>query len=341
VVERLLDSASLLPTPLADTLVGTWLVRTILVASKLGIFDALEAGPLPGADVARARGTHPEATEKLLGALAGGGYVTCDRRGRYALTRMSRRWMTTRGALSLHDHMQLMFIAWRWMEHYEEFVRTGRPLDVHGDLREGEWAVYQRGMQSIARVSAPEVAARTPVPRGATAMLDVGGAHGIYSVALCRRHRRLRSTILDLPEAVEASAPLLASHGLGDRVVHLAGDARTHDYGSEAYDLIFAANIVHHFDDATNRDLMRRFARALRPGGRVVVQEIERSAARHDPDQVGALGDLYFAMLSDSGTLAFSQVAEWQSAAGLTPGKPLRLFTLPGTGQQSAGKAAP
>ena len=86
---------------------------------------------------------------------------------------------------------------------------------------------------------------------------------------------------------------------------------------------------------------MRRFARALRPGGRVVVQEIQRSDARHDPDQVGALGDLYFAMLSDSGTLAFSQVAEWQSAAGLAPGKPLRLFTLPGTGQQSAGKAAP
>jgi len=339
-VERLLDSASLLPTPLADTLLGVWLVRTVIVASKLGVFDALEASPLGAADVARTCGTHPEATDKLLGALAGAGYVSCDASGRYALTRMSRRWMLSGGALSLHDHMQLMFISWRWMDHYEDFVRTGRPLDVHTDLRDGEWAVYQRGMQSIARVSAPEVAARTPVPRGATAMLDVGGAHGIYSVAICRRHARLRSTILDLPEAVEASAPLLASHGLGDRVVHRAGDARTHDYGTEAYDLIFAANIVHHFDDATNRDLMRRFARALRPGGYVVVQEIERSDARRDPDQVGALGDLYFAMLSDSGTLAFSQVAAWQRDAGLEPKRPARLFTLPGTGQQAARKRA-
>ena len=169
-------------------------------------------------------------------------------------------------------------------------------------------------------------------------MLDVGGAHGSYSAALCRRHRRLRATILDLPEAVEAAAPLLAAQGMGERVVHCAGDARTHDYGEATYDVIFAAQVLHHFDDATNRDLMRRFARALRPGGWVVVQEIERADARDAPAQVGALGDLYFAMLSDSGTLAFSQIAAWQEGAGLQPKKPTRLFTLPGTGQQAARK---
>ncbi|HEY8042142.1 MAG TPA: class I SAM-dependent methyltransferase [Polyangiaceae bacterium] len=337
-VERLLDSASLLPSPLADTLVGTWTVRTVMVASKLGVFDALEDGPVSAAEVARARGTHAAATEKLLGALVGAGYATCDRGGRYALTRMSRRWMRTGSPLSLHDHMMLMFVAWRWVEHYEEYVRTGRALDVHRDLRDGEWETYQRGMRAIARVSAPEVAMRTPVPRGARAMIDVGGAHGTYSVALCRRHRRLRSTILDLPEAVAASAPLLGAEGLGDRVAHRAGDALRHDYGEGTYDLVFVANLLHHFDDATNRDLMRRFARALRPGGYVVVQEIERVDARDSPSQVGALGDLYFAALSDAGTLAFDQVAVWQKDAGLVPRRPARLFTLPGTGQQAARK---
>jgi len=340
VVEHLLDSASLLPTPLADTLVGTWTVRTVMVASKLGMFDALEAGPRSAAEVAGARGTHAAATEKLLSALVGAGYASCDAAGRYALTRMSRRWMRKESPLSLHDHMQLMFVAWRWVEHYEEYVRTGRALDVHRDLRNGEWETYQRGMRAIARVSAPEVAVRTPVPRGATAMLDVGGAHGAYSVALCRRHRRLRSTILDLPEAVTASAPLLEGERMGERVVHRAVDALTYDYGEGTCDLVFVANLMHHFDDATNRDLMRRFARALRPGGYVVVQEIERVDARKSPSQVGALGDLYFAALSDAGTLAFEDVAGWQKDAGLAPRRPTRLFTLPGTGQQAARKVA-
>jgi SAM-dependent methyltransferase len=337
-VETVLDSASLLPTPLADSLVGMWTVRTLMVASKLGMFDALEGQPLSAADVARARGTNPGATEKLLAALVGAGYASCDAGGRFALTRMSRRWMRTASALSLHDHMQLMFVAWRWVEHYEEYVRTGRALDVHHDLRDGEWETYQRGMRSIARVSAPEIAVRTPVPRGATAMFDVGGAHGAYSVALCRRHRRLRSTILDLPDAVAASAPLLEEERMGERVAHRAGDALAFDYGEATCDLVFVANLLHHFDDATNRDLMRRFARALRPGGYVVVQDIERVDARKSRSQVGALGDLYFAALSDSGTLAFEDVASWQKDAGLAPRRPTRLFTVPGTGQQAAKK---
>ena len=337
-VETVLDSASLLPTPLADTLVAMWTVRTVMVASKLGMFDALEAQPLSAADVARARGTDAGATEKLLGALVGAGYASCDAAGRFALTRMSRRWMRTDSPLSLHDHMQLMFVAWRWVEHYEEYVRTGRALDVHHDLRGVEWETYQRGMRAIARVSAPEIAVRTPVPRGATEMIDVGGAHGAYSVALCRRHRRLRSTILDLPEAVAASGPLLEGERMGERVVHRAGDALTYDYGEGTCDLVFVANLLHHFDDATNRDLMRRFARALRPGGYVVVQDIERVDARKNPPQVGALGDLYFAALSDAGTLAFADVASWQREAGLAPRRPTRLFTVPGTGQQAAKK---
>ena len=127
---------------------------------------------------------------------------------------------------------------------------------------------------------------------------------------------------------------------MGERVVHRAVDALTYDYGEGTCDLVFVANLMHHFDDATNRDLMRRFARALRPGGYVVVQEIERVDARKSPSQVGALGDLYFAALSDAGTLAFEDVAGWQKDAGLAPRRPTRLFTLPGTGQQAARKVA-
>jgi SAM-dependent methyltransferase len=338
VLERLLHSTGLLPEPLADTLLGTWLVRTLLVASKLGIFDALEAGPAQAAAVAGVIGTHPEATQKLLGALVGAGYATCDADHRYALTRSSRRWMTRGSPLSLHDHMELMLVAWRWVEHYEEYVRTGRSLDVHTDLRDGEWATYQRGMRAIARISAPEVALRTRVPRGARSMVDIGGGHGEYSVALCRRHPRLTSTILDLPEAIEAAAPLLAREGMGDRVRHVAGDARTHDYGDRKLDVVFAGQILHHFDDATNQGLMNRFARALRPGGVVVVQEIEREADPTRPSQVGALGDLYFASLSHAGTLSFRDVARWQREAGLVPLRPVRFLTLPGTGQQAARK---
>lgn len=144
--------------------------------------------------------------------------------------------------------------------------------------------------------------------------------------------------ILDLPAAVEHAAPLLAEEGMGDRIIHRAGDVLTEDLGAEAWDVILVANLVHHFDDATNRDLAKRVAKALRPGGVYVIQEIYRQGSPNEAGQIGSLLGLYFALTSESGTWAFEEMADWQREAGLKPSKPVKFVTAPGNGLQSAVK---
>lgn len=170
-------------------------------------------------------------------------------------------------------------------------------------------------------------------------MLDIGGSHGHYSAMICRRHPRLRSTILDLPNAVSHAAPLLEAEGMGDRVTHRVGDALTADLGERIYDLVFTANLVHHFDDHTNRLLQQRVARALRPGGYSVIFEIIRSPTPKAAGQIGGLTDFFFAVTSEAGTWSFSEMAAWQTAAGLKPHKPIRLISAPGYGLQAARKS--
>lgn len=82
--------------------------------------------------------------------------------------------------------------------------------------------------------------------------------------------------MLDLPQAVEHAAPLLEREGMGDRVVLRAGDALADDPGDSVYDLIMAFSLVHHFDDVTNRLLVGKAARALRPGGYLVIGDALR-----------------------------------------------------------------
>jgi hemolysin activation/secretion protein len=43
------------------------------------------------------------------------------------------------------------------------------------------------------------------MPPSPTAMLDIGGSHGLYSVALCRRYPTLDGTILEPPQVEEAT----------------------------------------------------------------------------------------------------------------------------------------
>ena len=303
--------------------------RAIVVATKLGVFEALRDGGRSAELVAEACGTGASATEKLLNLLVTMRYLH-HRSGAYTLARNTRRWLLADAPESVRDVILMKELEWTWIDQLEDFVRQGRPLNVHGRMSTEDWGAYQRGMRAQANVLATWVARRAPVPRGARDMLDIGGSHGYFSVVLCRRHSELRATVLDLPSAIEHAAPLLERERMGDRVVLRAGDALVDDLGEATYDLILIFSLVHHFDDATNRRLVSSAARALRPGGYLVIGDAMRPSSPGKGGQQGAFFDLYFALTSQSGLWSVDEMRDWQLAAGLTPRRPISL--VPGGG---------
>ena len=336
-IERVLLRLNVAPQPLFDTQMAFTLARLVMVATKLGVFEALAAGPSTASSIAHRCGTEAIATEKLLFALAGAKYVRSDGEA-YELSPVARKWLLRDSPNSLADKLVFQLEEWEWIERSEEYVRTGDPLEIHDVMDGGQWDGYQRAMRSMAGAFAAEAVRRLPVPSGATDLLDIGGSHGYYSVALCRRHQALRAVVLDLPAAVEHAAPLLAAEGMGDRVVHRAGDALTEELGTEAYDVVFAAQLVHHLSDDENRELAARVSRALRPGGIYAILEAFRPSNPKDAGQVGAMLEFYFALTSQSGTWSPQEMAAWQREAGLEPRRPIRFRTVPGAGIQAAKK---
>ncbi len=374
-LERVVLALGLAPTPLLDTMVALLLARSVMAATKLGVFEALADGPLTARETAARCATDEDATAKLLSALVGARYVRVvparhapahlARRAeietppgihaegqagaaalmegdmslasRFALTPVARRWLLSSSAFPLGDAVQHRYLDLALLDHAEEYVRTGVPLDYHQTMDATQWDLYERGQRAHALLSSREVVWRTPLPRDARAMLDVGGGHGLYAAAFCRRRPGLQAVVFDLPEALAHAARLIAAEGLGPRLATRAGDASTDDLGAEEYDLVFIANLVHHFDDAGNRDLMVRAAKALRPGGHVVVADVIHQSS-FAGNQVGGLTDFYFAVTSQSGTWSFTAMAAWQEAAGLAPRKPIKLLTVPGYGLQAARK---
>ena len=316
------------PPGILESWIGIMASRAVITATKLDIFEVLAAGPLSLQEIVEKCATHPHATEQLLNALVG---MSClHRKGeRYALPKKMRAWILADGKYSFRDQILLHQLEWRWWEHCEEYVRTGLPLRVHQTMTAEEWGVYQRGMRSGIAFPANWVARNLSLPKTARSMLDIGGSHGFFSVALCRRNPQLRATILELPQAIQHAAPLLEKEGLGDRVRYRAGNALTDELGVDEYDLVFLASVVHHFDDATNRQLMRRLARALRPGGLVAIWEPMRQDRAGKIRQLGGLMDLFFGLFSEAGTWSAEQIAAWCREADLVPQKPKRMLFGP------------
>jgi ubiquinone/menaquinone biosynthesis C-methylase UbiE len=342
-LERIGLATGLAPVPLAEGLFSFLLARTVMVGTRLGVFEALAKGPLPATAVAKACATDALATERLLHALTGCRYLSVSEPAEgtdaeYALTKTARKWLLADAKGSCRDRMLLQFLEWDWFEHAEDYVRTGAPLDAFAQLSRDGWGLYQRGMRAGVEPLARELARRVRLTGKPTRMLDIGGGHGHYSVAFCRRHESLSATILELPDAIPHAAPILAHEGMGERVIHRAGDALHDDLGDGEHDLVLLASVLHHFDDDECRALMTRVARALKPGGVVAVFDVFRRGPYAAPGQVGGLLDLFLATISPAGTRAPAELASFQRAAGLVPRRALRLRIAPDIGAQCAVK---
>jgi 2-polyprenyl-3-methyl-5-hydroxy-6-metoxy-1,4-benzoquinol methylase len=161
-------------------------------------------------------------------------------------------------------------------------------------------------------------------------MLDVGGGHGAYSAAFCRRYPQLNATILDLPQAVEVANSLVAEENLEDRISLRTGDATTEDLGRTVWDIVLVSHLMHHFSEAQNRALLKRCADALQPNGVVIILDVLRGSADGAGSQTGILLDLYFAITSLSGTFSAEQIASWLTSTQLNIETIISLRSAPG-----------
>jgi 2-polyprenyl-3-methyl-5-hydroxy-6-metoxy-1,4-benzoquinol methylase len=161
-------------------------------------------------------------------------------------------------------------------------------------------------------------------------MLDIGGSHGLYSIELCKKYPSLRSTILELPGAIDRASQIAAKHGLTDRITYKSGNALTDELGEQVYDLVMINNVVHHFTVEQNIALAKKIYSALKSGGLYGIGEFIRQNKPGEGGAVAATSGLYFALISSSGPWSKEEMHSWQQQAGLKPQKPISLITLPG-----------
>jgi SAM-dependent methyltransferase len=117
---------------------------------------------------------------------------------------------------------------------------------------------------------ATERLARLAGLKPGTRVLDVGGGLGGPARTLAGQFG-CRVTLVDLTESyVRTGAALTARLGLADRVTHRVGDALALDVGEE-FDVLWTQNSGMNITDKER--LYAGFARVLRPGGLLVIQE--------------------------------------------------------------------
>ena len=112
----------------------------------------------------------------------------------------------------------------------------------------------------------------------ARAVLDVGCGAGNYTLKLMQRIPELECTLVDLSQPMlDRAVQRIAAAG-GRRVNAIQGDIREVSIGTESFDVILAAAVLHHLrsDDEWESVFSALFS-ALRPGGSLWIFDLVSS----------------------------------------------------------------
>ena len=320
--------AGLVPTPAAEAVGGMATSGVLVAAVRTGITARLAEGPATAAKVAADLGLDPLPTRLLLDCLRSAGHVS-ERSGRYRLSGRARRWLDPASPLSVAGYVAGTADYWPWWQGLEQATRTGTSYGSHtAPPADPYWHRYIGGQLELARLSADEVARKLPLPGRPRAVLDIGGGHGWYSACLCRRHRELTATVLDLPGSAAVGKEVIAAAGLQDRVRFLEGDATTADLGG-GYDAVLCFNLVHHLTPGQAADLFGRASEALKPGGTLAVLDVFADQGRRAAAHADLLA-LFVYLSSGAQVHTTAQLDAWLRDAGFGRPRKIRVLRIPG-----------
>lgn len=269
---------------LLDISVAFRQAKIILIAVKLGVFDAVSSAPRTAAELAQALKLDPRAAEIFLDSLVSLEALRKEK-GAYSNVDAAERFLVSTKPEYKGDmfkHTEHTWEAWSDLEHV---LKSGAPRDIAerkflGDDEEESrsfiMCMFQRGWERAQAVW------RSVPLNGVNTMLDLGGGPGTYAIAAALKEPSLRCVIFDLPVAIKIAREKVREHGLQDRISLLGGNFHSDSIGSD-YDLILLSNILHSQSEEEMASLLRKCYDATAPGGRIVIHDFDISEDRTEP----------------------------------------------------------
>jgi SAM-dependent methyltransferase len=260
-----------------DSAVGI-LPYALAIAARMGVADLLGRGPARISELAAAAGAEPDPLRRLLRALASCGLLDELPDGRFALTELgdvlrSDSPRSQRARLSNLDSYRAWLAAADSMEMGRPaFERTfNATFFGHKESDPAARRQFDRRMRERStRLYAGLLAGHDW--SGSRRVLDVGGGTGTVLAAVLTAAPHLRGILFDRPQVIERipeDGPLASVAGrctcaAGDFFEALPAGADTH----------LLCSVLHDWEDEPAARILRGSARALEPGGRLVVCEL-------------------------------------------------------------------
>ena len=279
---------------LFDLCAGFVYSQVLQACVRLGLFEALTAGPKTLAELGPKLSLRPEVALRLLDAAASLKLVERRGPGRYGLGIHGAALIGNPAVAKMVEHHALLYrdladpvALLRGDQDHTELGRFWSYAGHGAPPTETQVADYSALMASSLALIAQDIVEAYPLARHRR-LLDVGGGEGAFVEAVAARAPKIELVLFDLPPVAARALVRLASAGLAERTKVVGGDVFL-DPLPEGADVVSLVRVLHDHDDAQALRILQAVRRALRPGGIVLVAEPMSATAGAEP-----MGDAYF-----------------------------------------------
>jgi SAM-dependent methyltransferase len=249
----------------------------VAVGVRVGLFDHLASAPRTEREIAASLNVRERPLRSLVAALVAMEFLTLDgdRVGlapdvAQYLVRGKPGWLGGLVELEIEHFLSPKSLL-DALERDDASVYGDRdPWEAH-EADPHQARRFTEAMHSVSERPAAGLAEVVDFA-GVRSILDVGGGSGALSIAIVKAWPSLRCTIWDLAVVCEIARGYANDAGVSERIDAVAGDMFG-DAFPAGHDVVLLSQILHDWPPSKGAELLRKAARALPAGGRIVIHE--------------------------------------------------------------------
>ncbi|HSW11657.1 MAG TPA: methyltransferase [Solimonas sp.] len=336
---------ALSPARIMEVGMAFWPAKVLLSAVELGLFTELGDKSMTGRELQAILHLHPRSNPDFFDTLVALRFLERDGDGteaRYRNTGETALFLNKRGPQYIGGILEMANARlYRFWGDLTEALRSGSPQNEIKHTGASMFAElyskperleqFMNAMSGISAGNFQAFAEKFDFSRYQT-LCDVGGATGLLSMIVARKHPHLRCISADLPVATQIAERRIKEEGLADRIT-----AKPLDFFAEPLpkaDVITMGLILHDWNLEKKMHLIRAAYEALPKGGAFVVVENLIDDARRE-NAFGLMMSLNMLIeFGDAFDYTGADFAGWCREVGFS-----RTEVIPLAGPASAGVA--
>ena len=310
------------PTPdkVMQLVTGGWAASVLGAAARHGLCTALEGNPDGAEGVATKTGISLRGAQALLDGLTGLGILTLSG-GKYQNTPEASAFLVKGKPGYLGALAEVFLEDFGTWQKLPEAAKTGLPSAIHTtDVADNPfWHVLVTAIAPLSFPVAQMAAERLGLATaGPVKWLDVGGGSGVWSAAWLGVNKLATGYQLDWSNVNTIGREFVARFGVAERFKTIDGDFHTTDFGTATYDFAIYSHIAHMEAPADNVTTLRKFRKALKPGGTLVVNDFILNDDRTGNPFAMLFASQMLVVTKDGFTYRQSDYRSWLKEAGFT-----------------------